>query len=135
MYYRFRSSKKGKNKNYLIQLGDRVVQWIFEWESIGRLGSDVDIEIGFQLVKKYQIKELYWEKNITSGTLKSRTRVCENLNNIEADIRYKGNNNKIQDKNKIKKEIFQLNIFENMGSHPLLQIMLMTPDSLFIMKK
>jgi hypothetical protein len=78
----------------MMQLSDEEVELIYRWETKGITAKEWIDHQGLNLLLQYQIKELYWEKEIMNETTKYRNALWTKLDQTEANYKYY--NNKIR---------------------------------------
>jgi hypothetical protein len=69
LYYKFGPSKKKKRHNYLVQMGDNLINDLYEWETIGISAKKWGVNEDIRAAHKYQIKGIFWNDNDCSGRM------------------------------------------------------------------
>jgi hypothetical protein len=95
-YFRFGSSNKKANKNYLAQLKDETIMDLYDMENTSKGLVKKEYVKGLRIARQYQIKEIYWKQNAQSSTVNVKRRIFDNINNLNAKLAYLNSSGKNQ---------------------------------------
>jgi hypothetical protein len=95
-YFRFGSTNKKSNINYLALLKDKTLINLYDYENTPMKPAKKEYAKGLRIAHQYQIKEIYWKQNSQSSTTKARRRIFDDITKLKAEISYLNNSGKNQ---------------------------------------
>jgi hypothetical protein len=93
-YFRFGSSNKKSNKNYLAQLKDKTIIALYHYENTPDRFIKKEYIKGIQIAHQYQIKEIYWKQDSQSSITNERRRIFDEITKMKAEVTIMTNSGK-----------------------------------------